>query len=197
MALGSTENSDMAGGRGASPRYLWVTAAVLLVVGLTMAGVYRWYLDGTASGNPLAAGGQLRVGSPAPDFQVPRLDGSTVRLQALRGQPVWINFWATWCTPCREEMPDLVEVARSSQSEGVVMLAIDVAEQPGDVKAFLKDGGYESLPVALDRTGDVSSAYRVYGFPTHVFIDRQGIVRKINVGAMSAADMRLALKDLR
>lgn len=175
----------------------WITAAVLLAVGAATAGVYRWYLGGTpgaASGEPRS---QLRIGSPAPDFGLQGLDGSPISLRSFRGRPAWINFWATWCTPCRAEMPELVTVAAEARGRGIEMVAVDVAESPNDVSAYLRQGDYTSLRVALDPDGRVAAAYRVYGLPTHIFIDSEGIVRNINVGAMSADGMRESVRTLR
>jgi len=106
-----------------------------------LAGV--WLLQGEAL-RDLAAGlgrgaGGPRVGAPAPDFTLRDLDGNQVRLADLRGQKVVVNFWATWCPPCRSEMPDLDRVARESRGEGVVVLTVDQMESPDTVRGYLRE----------------------------------------------------------
>ena len=144
---------------------------------------------------PAAEG--LHVGDLAPDFQVQRADGSTFRLTDLDGNPVnladlrgkvvWINFWASWCPPCRLEMPDLVKAYTAHRAEGFVLLGINATplDSLPDVKAFVKEFSM-NFPVLLDGDGSVEALYRLRGLPLSVFVDRQGLIRRLNIGAMSA-----------
>ena len=124
----------------------------------------------------------LAVGETAPNFQLKDEDGHTVWLQDLKGQPVMINFWATWCGPCRIEMPDIVNQAR--ETEDLIVLAVNVQEDLEAVQKFAEE--FEMLlPVPLDKKGDVRNLYQVRGMPTSVFIDRDGNIAATWAGLLT------------
>jgi thiol-disulfide isomerase/thioredoxin len=114
-----------------------------------------------------------RIRAPAPDFTAARLDGSPVRLGDLRGKVVFLNFWATWCPPCREEMPSMEALYQRFRGGDLEFLAVDIQESPDEVAAFMKDFGL-NFPAALDSTGRISGEYGVRGIPTTFIIDREG-----------------------
>lgn len=126
------------------------------------------------------------AGALAPDFTLDTLDGTHVTLSELRGRPVLINFWASWCTPCRIEMPDLVRAYEAYKDQGFLILGIDLTYQDSipDVRAFVKEFKM-TFPVLLDTSGEVSQGYRLLGLPLSVFVDREGIIRRIHIGAMT------------
>jgi len=126
------------------------------------------------------------VGRPAPDFTLSTLDGAEVTLSDLRGKPVLINFWASWCPPCRLEMPELIRIYEAHKDEDFVILGVDLTFQDAiaDVEAFVEEFNM-TFPVLLDKTGEVGRSYRLLGIPMSVFIDRQGIIRRIHIGAMT------------
>ncbi|MCL4257191.1 MAG: TlpA family protein disulfide reductase [Anaerolineales bacterium] len=138
------------------------------------------------------SGPQPVVGSPAPEFVLPNLDGEQVRLSDLRGQRVLLNFWATWCGPCRQEMPAIQ--ARYTHGDFAV-LAVDFGETRQQVQRFIDEIGVD-LPVLLDADGSVQELYRVRGYPTTFFIDAQGVIRFFHIGEMSAADIDNYLKQM-
>ena len=111
----------------------------------------------------------------APDFTLLTLEGRTVTPSALRGQVVFLNFWATWCPPCREEMPSIERLHQGFKDQGLVVLGVDVDEGPGPVARFVKDFRL-GFPVLLDAGSRVSSRYGVQGLPTTILIDRRGRV---------------------
>jgi len=122
-----------------------------------------------------------QVGSLAPDFLLEDMDDGELRLSGLRGQPVVINFWATWCKPCRQEMPRLVDGYDRHRDEGLVIVAVNLQEGKGTVRPFAEDFGME-FPIALDRDGEVGDEYRILGLPTTFFIGRDGVVRSVFTG---------------
>jgi thiol-disulfide isomerase/thioredoxin len=124
------------------------------------------------------------IGRPAPPLRLPAAGGGEVDLAALRGKVVVINFWATWCIPCRAEMPAVERVYQSYRGRGFEVLGVDVQERESDVVAFLKDVGV-TFPSAIDRTGEVVLAYRANALPTTFFVDRDGIVRDVHVGPLT------------
>ncbi|MBI4311618.1 MAG: TlpA family protein disulfide reductase [Chloroflexi bacterium] len=152
---------------------------------LAVVAIFGLRMGATASKGPTA----LQVGSPAPEFSLPMAGGETLTLADLKGRPTWINFWATWCPPCRTEMPDLQEAYAASPPGRYNLLAIDMGEDAASVQRYLNEVGY-TLPVALDETGDVSLRYRVLGLPTHFFIDKDGVIKEIYVGALKPEEIR-------
>ena len=142
---------------------------------------------------------QLLVGDPAPDFTLPVLDNQeTITLSQLAGQPVLINFWASWCVPCRTEMPDLQQVYDANKSAGLVLLGINLTSQDtlAEARAFVNEFKL-TFPILLDETGEVSDGpYRMLGLPMSVFVDRGGIVQRIQIGAMTRSQMDEYVADL-
>jgi cytochrome c biogenesis protein CcmG/thiol:disulfide interchange protein DsbE len=137
-----------------------------------------------------------RVGKPAPDFTLPALDGQTVALSNLQSEPVMVNFWATWCSPCVHEMPYIQETYEVWSEEGLVLLAINIGESQSQVHSFMQENRL-SFPVLLDGNGEVAEQYGVRGIPTSVFIDSDGVVRNIKTGSYpSRAAIEVDLKKI-
>jgi peroxiredoxin len=134
------------------------------------------------------------VGAPAPDFTLETVEGETIHLADLRGNVVILNFWATWCAPCRLEMPDLQERA-DRFPDGLSVLGIDFAETAEEVAAFRDEVGID-FPLLLDPQADVQRLYRVLGYPTTFFVDEQGTIRFQHVGLMSGAQIDGYLEDM-
>lgn len=124
-----------------------------------------------------------REGFPAPDFTLDLLGGGQVMLSELRGKPVIVNVWASWCGPCRAEMPAIEKVYQTYKELGLVVIGLNTTYQDSetDAAAFVKEFGL-TFPIALDRDGGVSRRYLVTGLPSTFFIDRKGIVRSVVVG---------------
>lgn len=140
-----------------------------------------------STGAPSSRLGQaVRVGSPAPDFTLPNLDGDPLSLNMFRGDVVLINFWTTWCPPCREEMPALQEAYENYMDEGFTVLAVNwtQVDDPEQVEPFVRELGL-TFPILLDERGEVSEGlYNLLGLPTSVFVDRGGNVREIFIGPL-------------
>ena len=125
-----------------------------------------------------------RAGAPAPDFRAMTLEGKPVSLRDYRGKVVLVNFWATWCGPCRDELPALSEAYRERKDEGFAVLAVDVREEEGDVRRFLQDIPVP-FPVLLDGDGAIYNRYAVVALPTSFFVDEDGVIRAVVVGNMN------------
>jgi cytochrome c biogenesis protein CcmG, thiol:disulfide interchange protein DsbE len=139
------------------------------------------------TGTPASSlGGVVRVGSIAPDFSLPDLNGEMHSLGEHRGEAVILNFWTTWCPPCRFEMPALQQAYERYSDQGFVILAVDLTESDDrDLVGPYREELGLTFPILLDLESTVSGdLYRVLGLPTSVFIDRGGIVREIFIGAL-------------
>jgi peroxiredoxin len=126
------------------------------------------------------------VGKPAPDFSLNTLAGQRVSLSDFKGKAVLINLWASWCPPCRYEMPAIQAVYEKDKDKGLVVLAIDFTAQDNiqDVKTFAQESEL-TFPILLDETGEISvGLYGMRGLPTSYFIDTDGVIQYIQVGAM-------------
>lgn len=138
------------------------------------------------------------VDMPIIDFELEDLEGSKVRLSDLKGKAVFLNFWATWCPPCREEMPHMQEFYEKYKDSGVVILAvnsnqlenqgIDNSERAENkAREFIEQGGY-TFPVLLDRDGEVWNIYMQRGIPVTYMIDKEGIIRYMKPGAFTGVE---------
>ena len=136
------------------------------------------------------------IGNVAPDFQLPNLDYETISLNELRGKPVILNFWATWCPACIDEMPYLQEIHEEYSDDGLMLLAIDVGESQSQVEKFLQSNNL-SLPVLLDTSGVVAQKYRILNIPTTFFIDGDGVIQEKRIGAfINAAQIEEQLSKI-
>jgi peroxiredoxin len=165
--------------------YVSAVLAVLLILG------GAWVLwranQGSSSDSRFAMpASQMEA---APDFTLQTLNGRTVSLSDYQGQVVLLNTWATWCPPCRAEMPDLEAYYRKHQGDGFVVLAVNSQESPDTVAAFLEEQDF-TFPVLLDPDGVVMKDYAVYGLPTSAFIDRDGMLRGMWSGQLSPARLK-------
>ena len=128
----------------------------------------------------LAARGAAGTG-PAPDFSLPGRGGSSLSLSQFRGQVVMLNFWATWCGPCRQEMPLLEAMYRKYKGMGFTLIGVNVEPDPKAAEKFLADVAV-SFPVAFDAQSTVSKLYKVKGMPSSVIVDRKGNARVLHQG---------------
>jgi cytochrome c biogenesis protein CcmG, thiol:disulfide interchange protein DsbE len=164
----------------AVPRRWLVVAAVLPLV--VLAG-WGFLLLGRSAA-PVGA----RVGQPAPDFALADLDGKPLRLSDLRGRPVIINFWASWCGPCVEEFPLLQAAASRHRADGLAMVGIVYRDNSEAARAFIARLG-ATWPAAMDPGEQVAQSFGIYGPPETFFIDRDGVVRGRQIGQLTAADL--------
>jgi thiol-disulfide isomerase/thioredoxin len=157
---------------------------LLLFVGVVAVGA-----AGLEVASSTALIGRRAAGPPAPGLVLPTLDGTGVSLEALKGRVVIVNFWATWCPPCRAELPELTSFTAGQGSGGAMLIAVDATSTEASedtVRAFVKEHGI-SYPVAFDRTGEVTRAWGVQAWPTTVFVDKDGLLSARRTGAIDAA----------
>jgi peroxiredoxin len=152
-----------------------------------------WWIGGKQNFSDLGKSGmnaQLlpKVGSVAPNFTVTDLLGRKVSLSDYKGQPVWLNFWGSWCPPCRAEMPDIQTAFAQLQPKGVVLLAVSLDEPAINAAAFaFRNNTTFTILSDPDRSG-TGAAYPILNFPTHIFIGRDGKVKEVILKPMSVAD---------
>ncbi len=132
--------------------------------------------------------------APAPDFTLRTLAGDSARLSALRGRPVLVNFWASWCKPCRFEIPAIVEAYAIHRDVGLAVLAVNLRDQERerDVRRFVEEHQLP-FPVPLDTKGKVRRGYRLRAIPTTLFIDTAGVIQLIHPGPLTAEALERGL----
>jgi peroxiredoxin len=125
----------------------------------------------------------LTVGKIAPDFELPDLGDKQVRLSDYRGKVVFLNFWATWCKPCREEMPSMEVLYKNFERDGLVVLAvsIDRVTTKKDIPPFVKSLSL-TFPILVDSWGQTDKRYKLMGVPETYIIDQQGVLREKIIG---------------
>lgn len=125
----------------------------------------------------------LEVGAFAPNFRLVLTDGSALTLADLRGRPVLLNFWASWCGPCRMELPDILKQAKEHDGD-LVVIAVNVEESLDAIAPFAAEYSMQ-IPVLVDEEGQVVNLYQVRSMPTSYFIDRQGVISARWIGFMA------------
>jgi cytochrome c-type biogenesis protein CcmF len=183
-----------------------IASAAGLAVGLLLLALAVWAMWGTGQGTAASLGaadppaaarsmGRVRPGQPAPDFALELLDGSSLALGDLQGQVVVINFWATWCPPCEDELPDLQAVWEEVRERGAVFVGIAFEEDEADVREMTSEFGI-TYPLGLDVGDRISIAYGITGVPETFVIDAAGNVAGVHVGPITAQELRAELDGL-
>lgn len=131
----------------------------------------------------------------AEDFTLPDLNGDTISLSDYRGENVYLNFWASWCEPCNEEMPPIEKIYKEYKDKGLVVLTINTGEDKTTVAEYMKTNGY-TFPVLLDLELNVSRQYKTSSIPVSIFINKEGEIVTKEVGIMTEAQMRSAIEKL-
>lgn len=155
------------------------------------AGIGRGYPSAHVEGKN--ASGRIEVGQEAPDFHLQVNPDRYLRMQDLAGRPVLLNFWATWCGPCRLEMPEIVKATQDDPD--LVVLAFNMMEERSQVEQFATEFAM-AIPVVLDPEGSVANRYGVRGLPTSIFVDRQGKVAVIWAGVLTTAKLHELLAQV-
>lgn len=165
--------------------------AILVLAGAIALFAWAWSNErGDAD-----SGANVRVGHAAPDFRLPDLEGNQVSLSDHRGEVVLVNFWATWCPPCRVEMPDMEAVYRAHRDEGFEILGVDQREPKELVEEFVTERGFSWI-FLLDEDFDVSREYSATSIPRSILVDRDGTVAHIWTGTLTRAQLEQQLAQL-
>lgn len=195
-------NREIDTGRRPAHWRSWITnrRGGLALGSVVLLAVLAWWLGSTApqAATSDAQNASPRVGFAAPDFTLDRLGGGQVTLSEFRGKVVIVNLWASWCLPCRGEMPLFQDFYEANSARGLVIIAVNTTYQDSEADAseFVREFGL-SFPIALDRTGEVSGLYQLRALPTTFFIDRQGVIRELVLGGpMREATMLLTVETL-
>ena len=139
-----------------------------------------------------------REGFLAPEFTLEEVNGGTITLSELRGNVVVVHLWASWCPPCRAEMPALQQVYEKNRDRGLEVLAVNTTYQDSEAEAtaFVDEVGL-SFPILLERTGDMARAYQLRAMPSTFFIDQEGVIRKVILGGpLSEATLQTVVEEL-
>lgn len=160
-----------------------VIAAVALIGLFAVAMVHAMNTNETQSKSQETG---LEVGNIAPDFELKSLSGEPAKLSDYKGKKVMLNFWATWCPPCKAEMPEMQKFYEANK-ENVEILAVNM-DPKADVAGFVKERGL-TFPILLDEKNEVNKNYQIVSIPTTFFIDEKGIITHRFIGLMKLDDM--------
>ncbi len=156
-----------------------------------------WIVSGLAAEPALPPVGELR--RPAFAFEVPGLDQPTVRLSDYRGKVVLVNFWGTWCEPCKEETPAIQAAYQNLRDQGLVVIGVNLRKQePGGeeaVREFVQRYGV-TYPIALDVEGEIARSFQISPIPVSYFIDQAGTIRYVRVGTLTTAEIEALFRRL-
>lgn len=175
-----------------SNRRILVITVVTIVVGfLTLLAIGL-----TRQAPKTGESGVYRVNKPAIDFTLPLFTGGEITLSKLKGQPVIINFWASWCIPCRAEAKLLEDTWRSYKDKGVVFIGVDIQDKEAEAKAFIKEFNI-TYPNGPDNGGKITIDYGVSGIPVTFFVNRDGMIIDRFVGAISERYLITRIEEMR
>ncbi len=193
---------------------IWIGAIILLVMAVYVTKNYNAKSGNVSSLPPQEQQGEQAAPAPAStpstadnsnegkinlmgdyDFTLEDLNGNKVALSGLSGKKVFLNFWATWCPPCKAEMPDIEELYQETKESDLVIIAVNVGEDKKTVQDFMDANSY-NFTVLLDTDGKVSQLYQVSGIPTSYFVDTEGYLDDGTSGPLSLEAMKKYVNNL-
>ena len=181
-------------GAGRLRTILVLAGAAILVVAAV------WFVDQPAGGSNVRpgdtpVGDAPRVGDSPPDFSGTAIDGTAVSMAALRGQPTWLTFGASWCPDCRAEATDLQAAYAKYQPQGLAVLGVFIDEPESAVIDYAQRVGF-TFPLVADTQGKIADVYRTYGIPIHFFIGRDGTIVDVRIGRLTPDDMEQLVQQI-
>ncbi|TWT27953.1 redoxin domain-containing protein [Planomicrobium sp. CPCC 101110] len=189
------------------PKKLIGLLLIAVMIGIAVAGAVKNNIEENKSLETLSVGTDveflatkdgLAPGEVAPDFELTTLSGETAKLSDYKGKKVILNFWATWCPPCKAEMPLMQNYYDEAQGENVEVLAVNLTTQDrgvDKVKEFVEANNL-TFPIPLDKEGDIGSVYQAVTIPTSYMIDTEGRVQNKHIGPMDEETMRDYIANL-
>ncbi len=170
-------------------RNIWLSSAVIVLI-LLFASAGLTIGSGLQKPAP-------QLGRIAPDFTLKEIEGQKLNLKTVisKNKVTIVNFWATWCPPCRAEIPEFIEFAKKYKTEKVALLAVNIKEDSKKVKEFAKEAGM-NFPILLDSDGKVAEAYQIYAVPTTFFIDSSGKIREKVEGSVDLSRLESIYRKL-
>jgi len=178
---------------------------IFILLCLVAYGSYDYFSKASSSkGNSLDSASEslevgIEKGDRAPDFELNDLQGNPIRLSDLEGKIVFVNFWATWCPPCRIEMPHMQKIYENYQSKDVVIVGVNLtpSEKNEDAVQEFVDKAQLTFPIVLDQTGEVNRTYQVVAYPTTYILDSKGIIKEKYRGAINYEMMENAIAKIK
>ena len=179
--------------------------AIVAVVILAVWGFYDYYAKAVNRGtnNQEQTTADIKVGinkgNKAPEFELLTLDGKKVKLSDFASKKIILNFWATWCPPCRAEMPHMEKFYKDYEKKDVVVLAVNLTQtekKRSDVTAFVQDFGL-TFPIVMDEDGNVMNKYQIVAYPTSYIMDSKGIIKEKFQGAINYEVMEKAISKIK
>lgn len=170
---------------------------VLLYILILITG-FAWIVISADRSSPTGKTSAPQTGFTAPDFTLQTPGSEEYTLTNFKGSAVLINLWATWCPPCRAEMPAIEKMYREYGPQGLVVLAVDMTYQddPAKVAPFIQEYGL-TFPILLDQTGTVGALYQLRSLPSSYFINRTGVIQEVVIGGpMSEALLRTRIEQI-
>ncbi|MEK3885939.1 thiol-disulfide oxidoreductase ResA [Bacillus sp. FSL K6-3431] len=170
-------------------RRLYIRTIILAI--MVAAVVYTLYANFTKDKHE-----ELVIGDEAPDFVLTDMDGNKHQLSDYKGQGVFLNFWGTWCPPCKKEMPDMESQYQVFKDQGVEILAVNIGDTEFQINKFAKQHDL-TFPILKDKTKDVKDLYRIDKMPTTLLIDPDGKITLIEIGELTEAKIKGMMEGIK